>query len=258
MKDRLHLDPYSIMVDVYDQWSSHMVDDVPFYVRRASESTGPIIELGAGTGRISIPIARAGVDVVAVDTSHAMLTEGARRASIAGVAGKIRWIESDMRDLVAEEPVELVIVPFRSFLHLLTTEDQLRALSSINRSLRPGGRLVLNFFTPSPDVIVALDGQRRLQTEFTDERDRRVEVWATNTYDVGTQRLDIDAEVLVFDGERLLDETEFTLRLRMIYRYEFEHLLARSGFELEALYGGFDERPYERPDDEMVWVARKR
>jgi SAM-dependent methyltransferase len=251
------VDPYSLMLGVYDEWSAHMTEDVPFYVRRASEVRGPVVELGAGHGRVAIPVALAGNDVIAVDVSDAMLTEGARRAAAAGVADRIEWVRADMRTFVARAPVELVTIPFRAFLHLLTTEDQLAALGAINASLAPGGRLVCNFFTPDPRKIAEYDGVRKPQTEFVDERGRRVEVWATNTNDPATQRLDIAAEHLVFDGDRLLAETGFTLELRMVYRYEFEHLLARAGFEVEALYGGFDEKPYESVDDEMIWVARK-
>ena len=253
----LDVDPYSLMLDVYDAWSAHMTEDVPFYVKRALAADGPVVELGAGHGRVAIPVAQAGKDVIAVDSSSAMATEGARRAGMAGVADRMTWITADMRTFVATPTVDLVTVPFRSFLHLQTTADQLQALASIRTSLRSGGRLVLNFFTPDPDVQARVDGLRRLQAETTDERGRRVEVWATNLYDPATQGLRIEAEELVFDGERLLDQTAFTLNLRMIYRYEFEHLLARAGFEVEALYGGFDERPYERAGDEMVWVARK-
>lgn len=253
----IDIDPYSVMLEVYDAWSAHMTEDVPFYVRRALDTEGPVLELAAGHGRVAIPVAHAGKDVIAVDRSSAMVTEGSRRAAMAGVADRMTWVTGDMRTFVAEQPVNLVYIPFRSFLHLHTIQDQLQALDAITRSLRPGGTLILNFFTPDPNVMARLDRARRLQTEFIDERGRRVEVWATNSYDAAAQRIRIDAEELVFQGETLVDETGFTLELRMIYRFEFEHLLARAGFEIEALYGGFDERPYSNVGDEMVWVARK-
>src|SRR5205823_5162163 len=82
---------------------------VPFYVKRATAVTGPVVELGAGTGRIAIPIAGAGQDVIGVDISGAMLTEAARRAATEDVADKISFMEADMRTFVADPPVELVI-----------------------------------------------------------------------------------------------------------------------------------------------------
>ncbi len=258
MTDDVVLDPYAIITDFYDVWTSHMTEDVPFYVACARESTTPVVELGAGTGRVSIPVARAGVDVIAVDVSHAMITEGARRAAAEGVADRITWTHDDMRTFVSPQPVDLVTCPFRSFLHLLTTDDQLAALASINASLRPGGRFVTNFFTPDPLTMVQLEGKHVLSNTFTDAHGRTCEIWDVTRYELATQRLSFTTELRVYEDDRLIDSTDSTLWLRMIYRYEFEHLLARAGFEVEALYGDYDRRPYGPGTDEMVWIARKR
>jgi SAM-dependent methyltransferase len=245
------------MLQFYDQWTAHMTDDVAFYVRHAVEVEGPVVELGAGNGRVSLAIARAGQEVVAVDISDAMLAEGARRSGQEHLSERIRWVHADMRTYVAAPATSMVIIPFRSFMHLLTTEDQLLALRSVFASLRPDGRLICNLFTPDPVRIATLDRQRRLQATYTDEFGRRCEVYATPVNELATQRLDVRAELEVYDGPRMIDSTETTLSLRQIYRYEFEHLLARTGFEVEALYGDFNEKPYGPGPDEMIWIARK-
>ena len=257
MNKPITFDPYSILVDFYDQWAKPQKDDIPFYVKRATAVKGPVVELGAGTGRVAIPIARAGQDVVGVDLSGAMLTEASRRAAAEGVADKISFVEADMRTFVADPPVELVIVPFRGFLHLLTVEDQLAALRSIEASLVRGGRLVLNIFVPDPEVQVALNGRKTGHGEFVDERGRRCEMWGLPEYDVTSQLLHLRVGLDVYDGERLVDTIETGFDLRAIYRYEFEHLLARAGLEVEALYGWFDERPLDGDAREQIWVARK-
>lgn len=253
----ISLDPYAILVDFYDEWSAHMTDDVPFYVKKAGEVPGPIVELGVGHGRVAIPVAQAGQHVIGVDVSDAMLAEGRRRAAAAGVADRVSFLEGDMRTFVAEPPVHLVTIPFRAFGHLLTVEDQLAALTRVHRSLVPGGRLVFNLFTPDPQIVVALDRQRKLQAEFTDERGRRCQVHAIPEYSVAEQIVRVRAIFEVYEADRLLGSTETVLELRMMYQYEVRHLLERAGFEVEALYGGFDERPYGPGPDEMVWVARK-
>ena len=257
MNKPITFDPYSILVDFYDHWAKPQSEDIPFYVKRAAAVKGPVVELGAGTGRIAIPIARAGQDVIGVDLSGAMLTEAARRAAAEGVVDKITFIEADMRAFVADPPVELVIVPFRGFLHLLTADDQLAALASIRRSLVSGGRLILNIFVPDPETQVALNGRKTSHGEFVDERGRRCEMWGLPEYDVTSQRLHLRVGLDIYDGERLLDTIETAFDLRVIYRYEFEHLLVRAGFEVEALYGWFDERPLEGDAREQIWVARK-
>ncbi|HJT38009.1 MAG TPA: class I SAM-dependent methyltransferase [Actinomycetota bacterium] len=250
-------DPYSILVDFYDHWAEQQSDDIPFYVKQATSVRGPVVELGVGTGRVAIPIARAGQEVIGVDISGAMLTEAARRAAAHGLAGKITFVEEDMRTFVAEQPVELVIVPFRTFLHLLTVDDQLAALASIRRSLVAGGRLVLNMFVPDPHIQVAQNGRKTSHGEFIDERGRRSEMWGLPEYDVTSQLLHLRVGLDVYDGDRLVDTIETAFDLRAIHRHEFEHLLARAGFQVEALYGGFDERPLEGDAREQIWVARK-
>ena len=257
MNKPITFDPYSILVDFYDHWAEPQRDDIPFYVKRATAAKGPVVELGAGTGRIAIPIARAGQDVIGVDISGAMLTEAARQASAEGVADRIALVEADMRVFVADPPVELVIIPFRGFLHTLTVEDQLSALASIRRSLVSGGRLVLNIFVPDPEVQVAQNGRKIAHGEFVDERGRRCEMWGLPEYDVTSQLLHLRVGLDVHDGERLVDTIEARFELRAIHRYEFEHLLARSGFEVDALYGWFDERPLGGDAREQIWVARK-
>jgi ubiquinone/menaquinone biosynthesis C-methylase UbiE len=251
------VDPYLAFVGFYDEWTKDVSGDVDFYVRRATEVQGPIVELGVGTGRIAIPIAQAGQRVIGVDLSAAMLGEARRRAAEAGVAHLISFAEADMRTFVAESPVHLVTIPFRSFLHMQTPEDQLTCLSSVYRSLVPGGHLILNFFVPDPAFIVAQDRKRNLHSEFTDERGRRCEIWVVPEYEITTQHVTIRASVEAYEGRRLVETTESELLVRMIHRFEMEHLLARSGFEIESLYGDFDERPLTEGCVEMIWVARK-
>src|SRR5688572_12927113 len=148
-----------------------------------------MVELGVGTGRIAIPTALSGKDVIGVDVSSAMLAEGRKRATAAGVADRITFLEADMRSHVAEPPVSLVTIPYRSFLHMLTTEDQLACLDAVRRSLVHGGRLILNMFVPDPSLVVAQDRRRNLHSEYTDDRGRRCELWVIPEYEVTTQRI---------------------------------------------------------------------
>jgi SAM-dependent methyltransferase len=257
MNTPITFDPYSILVSFYDHWAESQKDDIPFYVKRATAVKGPVVELGVGTGRIAIPVARAGQHVIGVDVSGAMLTEAARRADAEGVADKITFVEADMRSFVADQPVELVIIPFRGFLHMLSVEDQLAALGSIRRSLVSGGRLVLSIFLPDPEIQVTMNGRKSSHGEFVDERGRRCEMWGLPEYDVASQLLHLRIGLDVYDGELLVDTLETEFDLRTIYRFEFEHLLVRAGLEVEALYGSFDERPLEGDAREQIWVARK-
>lgn len=255
MNDRR--DPYGLMSTFYDEWSGHMTEDIPFYVDRAREvSDGPIVELGAGNGRVSLEIARAGMDVIAVEPSAPMREQGVVRAEELGLGAKIRFVDGDMRTFVADPPVDLVIIPFRSLQHLLNVYDQLEALRSIYDSLNAGGRLIFNVFTLDPAVVASRDGIRVHRFSYEDGGGRH-ETYSTPVYSSATQTLEVLIEDETWVEERMIHSETADLRLHVFGRYEIEHLLARAGFEVESLAGGFRFEEYGPEPDEMIWTARR-
>jgi ubiquinone/menaquinone biosynthesis C-methylase UbiE len=235
-------------------------DDIPFYVELAREagSAGQrVLELGCGTGRVTIPIAEAGVEVVGLDNSRAMLAVAERKAKAAGVTG-VSWQEGDMARFRLDGAFGLVIIPFRSFLLLLTVEQQKACLARIREHLIDGGRLALNIFNPSIPYIADWLGARKGSWQRSMTEARR-EFWFSRAYDASTQQLDeARLEVKLDDAGSVIARVERNLRVRWVYRYEMEHLLALSGFEIEALYGWFDRRPFIEESQDMVWLARRR
>ena len=141
--------PYDAIARLYDPWSRSVVEDVSFYVEEAVASGGPVVELGVGTGRIAIPTAAAGIDVIGVDSSQGMLDVCADEARRAGVAGRLDLRRGDLREPPVTERVALVTCPFRAYLHLADDEDRLRALRATHTLLVPGGRLVFDVFAPA-------------------------------------------------------------------------------------------------------------
>ena len=141
---------YDSFAPIYDEWSAHMTEDVPFYVELAREADGPIVELAVGTGRVALPVARAtgrNGDRDRRVAGDARAGAVARRA--AGVELDLR--EGDMRELELDEPAALVYCPFRSLLHLPTWADRRRVFERVAASLRPGGRFAWNAFVFDPD-----------------------------------------------------------------------------------------------------------
>jgi len=240
-----------------DRLGDVLRDSVSFYsglAREAADAGESVLELGCGTGRVTIPIAQAGVDVVGLDASPAMLDVA--RGKAAG-ASNPRWVLGDMADFRLEERFGLVIIPFRSFLLLLTVEAQKACLSRIREHLIDKGRLALDVFNPSILAIAGwLGNQEDRWQRNLPARDR--ELWFTRRYLPGAQELsETRAEVQLNDEGAVIQRVERNLRLRWVWRYEMEHLLGLCGFELEALYGSFDRQPYGEDSHEMVWVARR-
>ncbi len=128
---------YDRIASIYDPWSRSVTEDVEFYVERALAAGGPVVELAVGTGRIAIPVARAGVDVIGVDSSPAMLEVARAAAEDAGVSDRVDLRLGDLREPPVQERVALVICPFRSLLHMETEDEKLRALRGARSSSSP-------------------------------------------------------------------------------------------------------------------------
>ena len=139
--------PYDAIARIYDPWSASVTEDVEFYVEEARAAGGPVVELACGTGRIALPIAKAGIRLIGVDASERMLEVAREYAAAEGVELDLR--HGDYRDPPVRERVPLVLIPFRSLLHMTTEEDRLRALRAARELLLPDGRLVFDVFAPS-------------------------------------------------------------------------------------------------------------
>ena len=259
-------DNYALDAELYDIVYEEYVDDIPFYVQEAAQAAGPCLELACGTGRVLIPVAEAGATITGIDSSKPMLARARRKVAALPeqVRANVTLAEGDMRTFHFDEQFALITIPFRAFLHLMQVSDQLITLRNIHRHLRPGGRLALNFFDPSLDYIVAHSGPigGALHTtgeSFADPRSGNLLVeWATIHYTQHLQRID---QYFVYDEVdprgRVVGRLYRNLQMRYCFRWEFEHLLARCGFEVVALYGAFSRQPYVQAGQELIWIAQK-
>jgi SAM-dependent methyltransferase len=256
--DYYHNESIAAAYDTENSGETVTTDDIPFYasLAKAAAAAGhSVLELGCGTGRVTIPMAQAGVNIVGLDSSAEMLAVA--QAKAAGLQN-IRWLRGDMAAFNLEQRFGLVIIPFRSFLLLLTLAEQKSCLARIHQHLVDGGRLALNFFNPDLAMIASWNTAKRGLWQRERLNSGR-ELWSTRRYLTADQRLEeTDAYVTLSDQGAVIARVERNLRLRYVFRYEMEHLLALSGFEVEALYGWFDGRPFDDDSSEMVWLARKR
>src|SRR6188508_3680909 len=153
------MDEYAAFAAIYDDWASHMTEDVPFYLELVREADGPVVELAVGNGRVAIPVAKeTGVKIVGIDRSPAMLDLAREGAAEAGV--ELELHEGDMRDFEVDEPAALIYCPFRALLHLPTWADKRRVFERVAAALRPGGRFAWNAFAFDHHVAAGYDGQR--------------------------------------------------------------------------------------------------
>jgi SAM-dependent methyltransferase len=231
---------YDRIASIYDPWSRSVTEDVEFYVERALASGGPVVELAVGTGRIAVPVAMAGVDVIGVDSSPAMLEVARAAAKEAGVSDRIDLRLGDLREPPVPERVPLVVCPFRSLLHMETEAEKLRALRAARELLEPGGSFVFDVFTPSREDIEETDGRWL-------EREPGIFERADWNEDARTLSLSV----------RSNDGSATTFGLHWLSAPEWLRLLDEAELDVEALYGWFDGRPHDG-DEDMVFVTRRR
>ena len=230
---------YDEISTFYDPWSRSVTEDVGFYVEQALASGGPVVELAVGTGRIAVPVAVAGVDVIGVDSSPGMLGVARVAADSAGVADRIDLRLGDLRDPPVAERVPLVICPFRSLLHMETEQEKLRALRAARRLLEEGGRFVFDVFSPSREDIEETDG-RWLE--------REPGIFERADWDEGSRTLTLSVRS---------DGSVISFGLHWLAVPEWLVLLDEADFDVEAVYGWFDRRPHDGEED-MIFVARGR
>ena len=251
--------------DMYDAIHSGAVHgDLEWYVERAVASDGPVIELGAGSGRITIPIAERGVQVTALDLSESMLArlQAKLSASTDDVRSRVMIHRGDMRSFALAERFALAIIPFRAFLHNVTRDDQIATLRCIHAHLRSGGELAFNVFHPSLEFMAASAGALTGTWKWRETRqiaNGRLVLSDASRFDTVKKRVEsmIRAEEFGLDGAlRRVHVTH--LELAYLYPADIAGLLDEAGFELVRISGDFTGRPFENDRDELVVEARRR
>ena len=240
----------------FDEWAGfydanyedQQIGDVEFYVDLAQTVDGPVLEVGCGTGRIYLELLRAGVDAYGIDISDEMLATLEQNAAEADLTPSVR--QADMVDFTPARKYELIIVPFRTFLHNVTTAEQTAPLRQFRKALMPGGRLALNFFVPSFDVICETYGGPKTNTV----------VHQGHEYVVTDVSRIIDEVEQIVETERTIERDgevvqTATFQLALLSKSEFELLLEATGWSDWTGYGGFETQPLEDGAREMVWIA---
>ncbi len=241
----------------YDADYGAIDDDLDFYRELARRSGGRVLEVMCGSGRLLAPLARAGLRVVGIDISGAMLARARVRLQAAGLLDRVELIEGDICARAPQGPFGLAIVAINSFMHLPGTAEQLAALGTIHAALRPGGLLALDLFNPDPRALAEHHGALVLDKVFTLGDGTRVQKFVAQQTDLAGQMNYVTFFYDELDAQGRVTRSTLPFTMRWLYRFELEHLLARAGFALEAVYGSYDLDPYISSSDLMLAVARR-
>jgi SAM-dependent methyltransferase len=227
-------------------------DDFAFYRRLAEDQGGPVIELGAGTGRLTVALARTGADVVAVEPNAVMRARCEARLAEEGLAGRVRLVDADARTLELDVRAALVVAPFNTLMHLETLADQDAALRSARTHLEHGGAFACDLFVPrfgAPGVV-------RSERLPTGPGGMGGDLWLWQDHDEVGQVVTTHFRLDVVDEEGRTRRRQAVLRQRYWTRFELERALAAAGFGDVRMFGDLGSGPLTPASHVMAAVAR--
>lgn len=248
----------------YDFIHEGLPGDVVFYTGVAIQAGGPALEIGCGTGRVLLPMALSGAAATGLDCSAAMLAIcQENRAALGLTPERVPLVHADMRSFDLGRQFASVLMPYRTFMHLLTGADQRRCMACVARHLRPGGLLALNVWLPPLRLLrewqrktrgaaPALAGEKRLATGETLRHFHRI------AYDAAKQRIDEWHHIEECDASgALARRVEIPMSRTWLSARELEHIAAGAGLRTAALSGDFDGGPLHGEHSEIVAVFER-
>ena len=225
-------------------------DDVEFFVNLSRQAPGRVIELMAGSGRVSIPVASEDVPLTCVDSSPAMLAELRRKLLMQGLSAEV--VQQDVTRLNLDSRFALAFLAFNSFEELTEDADRDSLLRSVFTHLLPKGRFVCTLHDPEVRLRDVESGRER-EWRFEDHDGRQILLRLCTTFD--------KERSLVRGRESLQDLTsgeviaDLPLCFRLTSAEEFRSLALGVGFTVETVYGGYNYHRYAAgQSSRMVWV----
>ena len=252
--------------------TAHLYDYLPrytrrtdreFYISEARKCGGRVLELGCGTGRVLLPIARAGVPITGLDLAEPMLAvlQEKLRHEPQEVQARVNLVLGTMLDFHMDNKFPLITTPFRSFQHLLTVDDQEECLRHVQCHLLPDGRFILDLFQPDAELFTASDVGAPVEdvpeTPLPDGRTLR-RITRIAAVRQTEQIADLEMVYHVTDGEGRKSSTLQAFRWRYFFPDEVECLLARCGFDILEIYGDYDRSPLTDMSPEMIFIAKQK
>lgn len=248
----------------YDLDTGFETDDIDFFVALARKVGGPILEVGCGTGRVLLPLAKAGYRITGIDISPAMLEKARSKAQRAGLTEGVTLVEADARvlrlDTKSGQPEEyrLAFIALNSFMHFVEEGDAEAALRSTARHLRPGGALVLDLPNPEASLLGETGGQLIHEwTRLNPENGNLVLKFRSQNIDTARQVIDL---TFIYDetaSDGLTRRTALPFSLRYYHPRELALLLREAGFTIESIYGDYELGDFSQDSLKLLVVARK-
>jgi len=255
---------YDVIAKHYDAAYASKADlvDLPSYLELSKKSRGPVLEIGCGTGRVLLPIARHGIEIHGVDISPAMLR--ILKSHLAGEPLEVRkrahLHRGDMRSFHLKKKFPLVMLPFRSLRHMFTLKDQLAALKTAAFHLDRRGRLAFDVFYPKFDAITSGIGEEVRELEWAESGEHARVVrrfFREDSVDKIHQKFNFTFIFRTYEGERLVREESEPFALSYYTYPHIQVLFQLAGLEIVKEYGSYAKTPLDNSADQMIFLLKK-
>lgn len=256
----MNADLYENVAPYYDLLHASLTEDIGFVLSLASGIEGPVLELGCGTGRLLLPLARAGHRVTGIDSSREMLSRARERISEepSSVRQRIQLVRADAAELeLAQRHFALALFSYNTLLHLPPAAAT-AACRRIRRHLAPNGLLFLDVVNPALVEQTPNDHVVTLERTLSDPQSGDLlMVFACNDLDPDTQILNV---TWIFDTSPAQGGAVHRRVAEITYHYYYLHqleiMLEESGLKLEATYGDYREVAFTEESERLLILAR--
>lgn len=249
----MEINNYDSVADLYDIYVPATFD-IDFFVNETKKAPGEVLELMSGTGRVSIPLLEAGVKLTCVDLSARLNAVLEQKLHQLGLQTDVH--QMDICQLELRKKFSMVIIPFHSFAHITSPDDQQKALQQIREHLLPGGTFICTLGNPTLRQI-AVDGQLRLFRKYALPNTNGVLLlWIVENKNLDDPQV---VEAMQFYEEYdtagvLQSKRMLELHFRLSGKDEFEELAKATGFKVKAFYGNYDYSDFDENSPYMIWL----
>jgi SAM-dependent methyltransferase len=227
-------------------------DDAEFYLGEINRTKGRVLEIGTGTGRFFLNALKRGADIYGLDISPSMVNVLLKKLD---KKEHYRISIQSITDFKHNRKFDLIIAPFRVFMHLMEKEEQIRALNNVYRHLKSGGRFIFDVFVPDlRPLISGISNQIDFDGEY--EPGKRVKRTVSTKPDLHNQLINIDF-LLEWDEGNEVKQEHWLTPLRYLFRFELEHLIERSDFKNYKILGDFLGNELNEKSREFIIICQK-
>jgi SAM-dependent methyltransferase len=251
MIDHTNLEDYVDPI-LFEAENNHFDPDGPFYLSLAQQMGGGVLELGCGTGRITIPLAERGIDITGLDVVAEMLAYARSKSGDL----PIQWVEADVRDFHLGRQFNLICAPGSVFEHLLDRKDQEAFLACVREHLAVDGVFVIAIRFPKPSAMENV-AEEQDWFAYEDENGRSVRVSGTDAYDPLRQIRHETAYRRWLDADGKEVTRRARLALRFVFPQEMEALLHYNGLTVRHRYGDWDSSPVTNESSQIIYICEK-